>query len=100
MTRYPFQVNGNLNCFTNPFGALSPSTPYFSSRRHEPKRERSEPACAIEDDIHEADAACNRQRREHDVANHVHVVAFAKLRRGQVFGEMKGEHTEETEDRE
>ena len=99
MTRYPFHVNGNLNCFTNPFGTLSPSTPYLSSERHEPKRERSEPACAIEDDVHEADAARNGQRDEHDVPDHVDVVALAELRRGQIFGEVKGEHAEETQDR-
>ena len=88
-----------MNCFTNPFGTLSPSTPYFSSERHQSKRERSEPACAIEDDVHEADATRNRQRDEHDVANHVDVVALAQLRRGQVLGEVKSEHAEETQDR-
>ena len=65
--------------------------------RHECKC--SEPACPVEDDVHKTDATDNRQRHEHDVADHIHVVAFAKLRRGRVFGEVEGEHTEETEDR-
>ena len=67
--------------------------------RHQPKRKCGEPARAIEDDVDEADASRNRQRDEHDVANHVDIVAFAKLRRGQVFGEVEGEYAEEAQDR-
>ena len=66
--------------------------------RHQRKGKRGEPTRAIEDDVHQADATRDRQRGEHDVADHVDVVAFAKLRRGQVFGKVKGQHTEKTQD--
>jgi len=57
-----------------------------------------EPACAVEQHVHQAQASRHHHRAEQQLAHERHVVLLAQLGCGEVLREMKGHHAQEAQD--
>ncbi len=69
-------------------------------RGHEQEGCGREPARTVEHDVDEREPAGHHQRGEQHHAQHIDVVGLAELGRGEVFGEVEGEHAQEAQDAE